>query len=165
MTAKGATSWEKSQDDLLRVLWDQGLSITEIGKRLGVSRSAVSGRKMRMGLSPRKAPKAIVATQEDEKKRPRPKVRPGRRPYELRNDPPPRSRCPWIIGDPKTDRVNAFYCSDPVTTAPDRSTGRIVQSTYCAHHHKMAYTTPAQAEARAKEIKGKLKKRKSVLGM
>jgi len=46
--------WTPDREALLKVLWTQGLSASEIAKRLGgVSRNAVIGKRIRMGLPER----------------------------------------------------------------------------------------------------------------
>lgn len=47
-------SWTPDRENLLRILWTQGLSASQIAKRLGgVSRNAVIGKRIRMGLPER----------------------------------------------------------------------------------------------------------------
>ena len=152
--------WSPERDQLLKDLWaDGGMSMTGIAKIMEVSRGAVAGRKNRLGLPKRAVPKNL----ERPKQRPirtAPASRPDRRPYELRNDPPPRGRCPWIEGDPRGDPANAFYCCEEVMTS---ATGE--RSIYCVEHHGKAYLTQQQAAARARRIKRRLKRGKSTIGM
>lgn len=57
-------SWTPDRENLLRILWTQGLSASQIAKRLGgVSRNAVIGKRIRMGLPGRdgSAPKQTKA--------------------------------------------------------------------------------------------------------
>lgn len=47
-------SWTPDREGLLKALWTQGLSASQIAKRLGgVSRNAVIGKRVRMGLPER----------------------------------------------------------------------------------------------------------------
>ena len=58
-------SWTPDRENLLRILWTQGLSAAQIAKRLGgVSRNAVIGKRIRMGLPERdgKAPRRDAKT-------------------------------------------------------------------------------------------------------
>jgi len=48
------SNWTPDREALLKVLWTQGLSANQIAKRLGgVSRNAVIGKRIRMGLPER----------------------------------------------------------------------------------------------------------------
>ena len=38
------TSWTEERLEKLRALWEEGLSISQIGERLGVTRNAVAGK-------------------------------------------------------------------------------------------------------------------------
>lgn len=50
-------SWTADRENLLRILWTQGLSASQIAKKLGgVSRNAVVGKIHRMGLPLRETP-------------------------------------------------------------------------------------------------------------
>ena len=61
--AENANSWTEERLDKLRQLWDEGLSISQIGEALGVSRNAIAGKAHRMELpndplrSPRTRPR------------------------------------------------------------------------------------------------------------
>ncbi len=44
------TSWTEDRLELLRAYWDEGLSISQIGERLGVTRNAVAGKAHRLNL-------------------------------------------------------------------------------------------------------------------
>ena len=48
--------WNDETIARLRLLWDEGLSTAEIGRRLGVSKNAVVGKAHRMMLPPRPSP-------------------------------------------------------------------------------------------------------------
>ena len=49
-----ANAWTEERLAQLRKLWDDGLSISQIGDALGVSRNAIAGKAHRMGLPSRK---------------------------------------------------------------------------------------------------------------
>ena len=51
-----ANAWTEERLAELRKLWDQGLSISQIGDALGVSRNAIAGKAHRMGLPKRPSP-------------------------------------------------------------------------------------------------------------
>ena len=51
-----ANAWTDERLEQLRKLWDDGLSISQIGEALGVSRNAIAGKAHRMGLPKRPSP-------------------------------------------------------------------------------------------------------------
>ena len=46
---EAANAWTEERLEQLRKLWDEGLSISQIGDKLGVSRNAIAGKAHRMG--------------------------------------------------------------------------------------------------------------------
>ena len=63
--------WTEERDTQLRSLWDAGLSGTEIGKRMGITKSAAIGRVHRLRLAPRVSPLTTIArpwTEEEDDK-------------------------------------------------------------------------------------------------
>lgn len=48
--------WSPAREALLRRLWDEGLSCSEIGRRIRMSKHAVQGKARRLGLTPRPSP-------------------------------------------------------------------------------------------------------------
>ena len=52
--------WTDARDAQLRALWDAGLSGTEIGKHMGITKSAAIGRVHRLKLAPRVSPIATI---------------------------------------------------------------------------------------------------------
>ena len=60
---ESSNAWTEERLAQLRSLWDEGLSISQIGDALGVSRNAIAGKAHRLGLlsgrhrSPRTHPK------------------------------------------------------------------------------------------------------------
>ena len=103
--------WTDERLDELKKLWAEGLSISQIGEALGVSRNAIAGKAHRMGLPKRpspisksKAEKAEPVVVEEEQDLP---LR-----LELRQLVWSRSKCCWPTGDPKK---NGFvFCGDAV---------------------------------------------------
>src|SRR3546814_8318304 len=93
-----ASVWTEDRLTDLTRLWTEGLSITQIGLALGVSRNAVVGKVHRMGLPKRQSP--IVKSD---------KPRVPKAPIERRRTVPlsleqwDRNTCSWPIGDPKTE--------------------------------------------------------------
>jgi GcrA cell cycle regulator len=120
--------WTDERLEKLKELWTQGLSISQIGEALGVSRNAIAGKAHRMCLPKRPSP---ISRPKVEK----PKVDmlevtenlPLR--LELRQLEWSRSKCCWPTGDPKK---NGFvFCGDPVVPGKP----------YCLSHCQEAYTT------------------------
>ena len=58
-----ANSWTDERLEQLRKLWDDGLSISQIGEALGVSRNAIAGKAHRMGLPKRPSPISKTTTE------------------------------------------------------------------------------------------------------
>ena len=54
------TPWTAERDAQLRSFWDAGISGTEIGKRMGITKSAAIGRVHRLKLAPRVSPIATI---------------------------------------------------------------------------------------------------------
>ena len=59
----GPAPWDEARVAALRAHWDAGLSVAEIGGRLGLTKNAVVGKAHRLGLAPRPSPirRGIVA--------------------------------------------------------------------------------------------------------
>ena len=123
-----ANVWTNERLEKLKELWTQGLSISQIGETLGVSRNAIAGKAHRMGLPKRPSP---ISRPKVEK----PKVvksevienLPLR--LELRQLEWSRSKCCWPTGDPKK---NGFvFCGDAIVPGKP----------YCLTHCREAYTT------------------------
>ena len=124
--------WTDERVEELKKLWAQGLSISQIGEALGVSRNAIAGKAHRMGLPKRPSP---ISKPKAEKRKVEPVVEEQDLPLrlELRQLVWSRSRCCWPTGDPKK---NGFvFCGD--TVVPGKP--------YCLPHCKEAYTTSRDA--------------------
>lgn len=134
----------------LRLLWDEGLSTAEIGRRLGISKNSVVGKAHRLDLPARPSPIRRGAT-------PAPRATPRRASgstlpplampaapvvVEVPRPAPPRpvliaagaSRpsprvpaCCWPIGEPGTP--NFRFCGDPA----------MANKPYCQPHAEIAY--------------------------
>ena len=124
--------WTDERLEELKKLWAQGLSISQIGEALGVSRNAIAGKAHRMGLPKRPSP---ISKPKAEKPKVEPVVAERDLPLrlELRQLVWSRSKCCWPTGDPKK---NGFvFCGD--TVVPGKP--------YCLPHCKEAYTTSRDA--------------------
>ena len=124
--------WTDERLEELKKLWAQGLSISQIGEALGVSRNAIAGKAHRLGLPRRPSP---ISKPKAEKPKVEPVVEEQDLPLrlELRQLVWSRSKCCWPTGDPKK---NGFvFCGD--TVVPGKP--------YCLPHCKEAYTTSRDA--------------------
>ena len=54
--------WTEERLKTLKNLWDEGLSISQIGEKLGVTRNAVAGKAHRLGLPKRQSPISASGT-------------------------------------------------------------------------------------------------------
>jgi GcrA cell cycle regulator len=142
--------WTDDRVEVLKKLWLDGLSASQIAKQLGgVTRNAVIGKVHRLGLSGRAAPsqpvRAVVRTPRPA--RPAVAATPRREPGLA---PSPRTEpvrvyvtetpgtatvltlsahmCKWPIGDPSSDEFT--FC------------GRGTEGTYCSEHSRVAYQPP-----------------------
>ena len=148
--------WTEDRVDVLKKLWLEGLSASQIAKQLGggVTRNAVIGKVHRLGLSGRAAPskptRIIVRPP-----RPRPAVsvsQPRRvethsapvvRAY-VRDEAPGSATvltlnarsCRWPIGDPSNGDFT--FCGQGAAHGP-----------YCEHHAAVAYQAPQKKTKRA----------------
>ena len=119
------TSWTEERLEMLKALWEEGLSISQIGERLGVTRNAVAGKAHRLNLRKRQSPiaKKLKKAVEPET----PKDLPLR--LALRGIQWSRSKCVWPSGDPKT--VEFSFCGEAIVPGKP----------YCSEHCELAYTT------------------------
>jgi GcrA cell cycle regulator len=51
--ARAEPTWTPERIELLKLLWEEGVTTAEIGRRIGVSKNAVVGKVHRIGLVPR----------------------------------------------------------------------------------------------------------------
>jgi GcrA cell cycle regulator len=127
--------WPASRIEALVSLWGQGLSLTQIGLRLGVSRNAVGGKSRRMDLPRRRSPieqkPRSVRVHCDTKQPLKP------RPIERLREPGPGvslldmkwTQCSWVLGEPRDCRC----CGERVKPG----------TAFCEHHHAIVYRSAA----------------------
>ncbi len=149
--------WTDERVELLKKLWQDGLSASQIAKQLGgVTRNAVLGKVHRLGLSGRAAPSKPQRTVFKAPRAPRPAAAAPslpRRIAEPAQAAPPPARyvdeapgtatvltlgahmCKWPIGDPALD--NFTFCGRRTDEGP-----------YCHEHAQVAYQ-PAQAKKKS----------------
>ena len=123
-----ANVWTDERLEKLKELWKQGLSISQIGEALGVSRNAIAGKAHRMGLPKRPSPISRAKTEKPKVVMPEVTENLPLR-LELRQLEWSRSKCCWPTGDPKK---NGFvFCGDAIVPGKP----------YCLTHCQEAYTT------------------------
>jgi GcrA cell cycle regulator len=148
--------WTDERVELLKKLWLDGLSASQIAKQLGgVTRNAVIGKVHRLGLSGRAAPSQPARPAFKAPRPPRPAHVPAPRRAEPTAQapatPPPvfyveepgsatvltlgAHMCKWPIGDPATDSFT--FCGRRAGEGP-----------YCVEHARMAYQ-PQQTRKRS----------------
>ena len=139
--------WTPEKIELLKQQWDAGMSITQIGKNLGMTRNAVVGKAHRMGLQRRESPivrsaagsaPAVARPRRSEApaaprpQQPAPPVAAApARPFN-----PNAPRCKFPIGDPKSPGFH--FCTNSALEGYP----------YCAEHCAVAYSG-WNAEAKA----------------
>ena len=125
--------WNDAMIAKLRVLWAEGLSTAEIGRRLNVSKCSVIGKAHRLGLPPRPSP--IKSSSEEKKAVPArmPRVAPCHddEPHVAEARPVKRigisQPCCWPLGTPRTPDFR-FCMAAGVPGKP-----------YCLEHAARAY--------------------------
>lgn len=152
--------WTDERINLLKQLWGQGLTASQIAERLGgVSRNAVIGKAHRLGLSsrpspirggvtpgprparkPRSAPGSRTAasasgTETGTAAAPAPTPAPAPKPAPRRVASGGTKACMWPLGDPKEQ--NFHFCEAPAE--PGRP--------YCAEHCSQAYQRRSEEAA------------------
>lgn len=145
-------SWTDEKIQELTKLWDQGLSASVIGKKLGVSKNAVVGKAHRLKLPARPSPIKRDGSGAPRRRvlNIRPQVEPApapssyEAPPEKEKAPPRRVRaaegaqaCVWPIGDPG-DADFHFCAAEAVPGKP-----------YCAEHCAKAYINKSRSDTRA----------------
>ena len=146
-------SWTDDRVEVLKKLWLDGLSASQIAKQLGgVTRNAVIGKVHRLGLSGRAAPSqparqlrpvrparpaghaAAPARRAEPQDRTKPALPQPVRVY-VTEEPGTATvltlsahMCKWPIGDPSADGFT--FC------------GRGTEGTYCSEHSRVAYQPP-----------------------
>lgn len=158
-------SWNDDRVELLKKLWSEGLSASQIASKMGgVTRNAVIGKVHRLGLSGRAAPATPQRGRSfhDEVEIVEPIVRENPRLKPIAPEPEllaplvldtgdlatvatlNRNMCKWPIGDPARDDFH--FCGQ----------GTPAGKSYCAYHAQLAFQPmqrrePAQAQKLALE--------------
>ncbi len=121
--------WTDERLEQLKKLWSEGLSISQIGEALGVSRNAIAGKAHRMGLPKRPSPISKPKAVQPKTAAPEPPSLELPLRMELRQLEWSRSKCCWPTGDPR--KVGFLFCG--ATVVPGKP--------YCLTHCQQAYTT------------------------
>ena len=110
-------AWTEDQIDQLKELWGEGLSTSEIGRKLGVTKNAVVGKAHRLGLPPRPSPiKRAVGAK-----------RPARSKVMAVKSASRGPTCMWPIGHPNEPGFR--FCGKSALTGKP----------YCQEHYDIAY--------------------------
>ncbi|MBT5574743.1 GcrA family cell cycle regulator [Alphaproteobacteria bacterium] len=128
------TGWTEERLKMLKALWDEGLSISQIGQRLNVTRNAVAGKAHRLSLPKRQSPISSTAAPVRAKVKKTEEIAdelPLR--LALRKISWSRSKCVWPTGDPKT--TDFSFCSKPIDPGKP----------YCFEHCVLAYTNTRES--------------------
>jgi GcrA cell cycle regulator len=158
-------SWTDERVTLLKKLWLEGLSASQIAKQLGgVTRNAVIGKVHRLGLSGRAAP-SQPSRPAYRPQRPRtPAPAPIQRREMVQRAPTPlpspvldlpgtatvltlgAHMCKWPIGDPSTDAFS--FCG--------RRAGN--DGPYCIEHARVAYQPPQKKKSGPNDLARSLRR-------
>ena len=112
--------WTEDHIKTLIALWEEGLTTSQIGERIGITKNAVVGKVHRLGLPKRGSP---IKPKPEKKKTnvvSMAQLRPG--------------MCVWPIGDPATD--DFYFCG------AEAMEGR----PYCEEHCARAYVKPSKED-------------------
>ncbi|MGF1606095.1 MAG: GcrA family cell cycle regulator [Rhodothalassiaceae bacterium] len=129
-------SWNDERIELLKKLWDQGLSASQIAAELGtgVTRNAVIGKAHRLGLKPRPSPlkteaKPVIQTKDSQDRpegtKPKRRKRPVAKKVTLLDL--TERMCKWPIGHPGDPDFH--FCGKPCQPGMP----------YCQEHCGVAY--------------------------
>jgi GcrA cell cycle regulator len=119
-------------DPLMRKMFKEGCTMSQIGAAIGCSRNAVVGRVHRLGLKrfvPRATPQQPAPARAPRPKPPWVVGHARRQIIELRSD-----ECHWPINEPGADFC---FCAEP----------NLRGSSYCPYHHRLSYV-PARGRQR-----------------
>lgn len=120
--------WTDERIELLKVLWAEGLTTGEIGKRLEVSKNAVVGKAHRLGLKGRPSP--IKRSRKPQKAAaPEKPAEPAKAVVEVSGP-----TCRWPFGDPK--EAGFHFCGKRA----------LAGKPYCAEHAAIAYVNSSKAK-------------------
>jgi GcrA cell cycle regulator len=141
-----SSPWTDERCEMLRRLWADGLTASDIARQLGATRSGVLGKIMRLGLLGRKSSEFKPGPPRPRAVRKRAVVSPSPAPPEPEEKPPPPEPEPQ---PPKPRRLTLLqlgerHCRWPIEDNPFRFCGAYRSSgeTYCAYHRDKAHVKP-----------------------
>ena len=140
--------WTDERVTVLKKLWLEGLSASQIAKQLGgVTRNAVIGKVHRLGLSGRAAPSqpARAVFKAPRAARPAPATPMVRRAEPMVRSEPVRLRAPEEPGSATVLTLGAHMCKWPIGDPSSNEftfCGRRSDTTYCSEHARVAYQPP-----------------------
>lgn len=159
-----AMAWTEKMVEDLKIMWKQGLTTGEIGKRLGVSKNSIVGKVHRLQLDARPSPikkkdeeqenAAVAATAETKPAAVKAKTEKKTEPREEKPAaaPQPVAEKPAVVrknvaGDVKLTDLDNHTCRWPIGDPKDENfhfCGRKVRigQTYCEEHAALAYVKP-----------------------
>jgi GcrA cell cycle regulator len=138
--SEAGMEWTEQRIEMLRRLWGQGQTASQIASALGgVTRNAVIGKAHRLGVMVAQA-KSMMPLQRSlqQPQSSAPEAVPSAPREPVRNYPPARAHggtksCSWPMGDPK--QAGFHFCGEP--SEPGRP--------YCASHCHQAYQRKSEA--------------------
>ena len=167
-----AMAWTDKMVEDLRLMWKQGLTTGEIGKRLGVSKNSIVGKVHRLQLDARPSPikkkeeleaESVAAAQptlqpevKEPKKAPQPAkdVKENKEAKEPKTPAKPAAQATKPVADKKNDIIRLAdldnrTCRWPIGDPKDENfhfCGKKVRvgQTYCEEHSLMAYVKPTK---------------------
>ena len=139
--------WTEERVAILKKLWLEGLSASQIAKQLGgITRNAVIGKVHRLGLSGRAAPSQPSRPAFKAPRPPRPAVSAPLAPRRIISSSPVEPTLPTYVEEPGSATVltlGAHMCKWPIgDPSSDNFTfcgRRIDDGSYCVEHARQAY--------------------------
>lgn len=128
--------WTDERTLLVETLWRQGLSASQIAKKLGaVTRNAVIGKVHRLGIAKRDMPST-----------PRIRTKPAqRRVYAKKPALVVYSEPPEDMGKETILTLGAHMCRWPIGIGPYTYCGAHTDKTYCGYHHALGHVAKKHA--------------------
>ena len=127
------TTWTLERVDAVTRLWNEGLTTTEIGRLVGMSKNAVVGKAHRLRLPPRPSP---IRQGQRTRSAPKPAAPKSAKPRPAPHPAVGNAACKWPIGHP--DQPGFHFCGER----------GLLGKPYCQEHYERAYV-PARPRSNA----------------